>query len=179
MSKSKLLMVLVVALVGGIAQADDQSDRDLKKQEEAGRVRTFSYVDTKLAAEFVYSVDAETAKLLPKGAQKDLDAKSANALEDVIAKIRKQEPTKVVDINASKEAATTACHDYYWYQPRARYYGSRYPIYRNNYWYQGDYYAGGSFYWESRRYINYNTVWPYYGNYCPPVYRQPVYYWGY
>jgi hypothetical protein len=180
MLKGKLIVALVVALLGGFAQADDQSDAEVKAKSEAGRVRTFSYIDTKLEAEFVYDVDAETAKKLPKGDIKKLPAKEANALEDTIAAIRKQEPKKVVDLHGSKEAATTATHGCYWYHRPVHYHRPwvRPVPYWNNAWYPGNYYRGGGFYHTHAHVTTINTVWPYYGSYCPPVYPQPVYYWG-
>src|SRR5688572_1153506 len=110
MRKPKLILLLVVALVGGMTQADDQSDAELKAKAESSRVRTLSYIDTNLELEYLYDVDAETAKKLPKGKFTKLNARNVNALEDTIDAIRKQEPKKVVAIKKDKDAATTACY---------------------------------------------------------------------
>src|SRR5688500_15626257 len=92
------LLALMTALVVGPVRSDDQSDAELKAKAESSRVRTLSYVDTKLESEFVYEVDAETAKKLPQGKFSNLNANQANALEDTLEAIRKQEPIKVVPV---------------------------------------------------------------------------------
>src|SRR5690349_16412281 len=168
MSQTKVFLMLIAVVLSGAARADDQSDADIKRMAESTRTRTLSYLDKTTNLEYVYDVDAATAKKLPKGVIKNLNAANANSLEDVIDGIRKQQPKKVVAINDTKEAATTACWGSYWYSSPYSYYSYYSPIYYGSSWYGGSYYGGGGFYGGygyGGYYDSYYSVWPYSGCY--------------
>lgn len=184
MFKKSVLMVLAAFCLAGVAKADGIDD-ELRAKDAAkkGAVKTFSYIDEKENKEYVYDVTPAQAKVLPEGDMKNATSEAKNAVEAVIAEIRKQEPKLTVAIHPNLQAATVATwryrnryvhYDYgysynynYNYQTyRPVYYPTYQPTYHSNPYYNN--YCGGSFYYEQNvnyAYNNYNTVYPYYGRY--------------